>query len=321
MIKSDYWDLTTNPHTEVKLSILSKYLPAWADILFGQYRKNVTWVSWRTLYYVDCFAGRGKYHKNGKQDCVDGSPILALKTAVAKQQHIKEKFNLDVEIKCRFIEHKSKSVQELKSFCSEYDGKVDYKILDGNFSDLIHDVVVETGNSPAFFFVDPAGIREMRKQSVDKIIRKKGARDIMLNYIVDGPRRVGGLDRSIREGTYKGKDIVKHMKVIKTLEDFSGMPVNDFIKETDKETLIQYVRSVFESNNSLRKESDRLETIAYNMPHPDRNDTIYYLLFSSRKGVAMKIMKNIFSDSKKHDLTGTISLFDPSDEDFNLGPH
>ncbi len=320
MIGKDYWDLTDNPHTELKLEMLNKYLFAWADILLAQYKRNL-WKDWATLYYIDCFCGRGKYHKNGKNDCINGSPLIALENALIKQTHYKEKHNIDIKIKCIFIDSDKKSIRELTEFCKAYEGKVDYEIISGDFNSVIGDVVNKTGLSPAFFFVDAGGISELKKDSVAKIISKRGARDIMVNYVVGGTRRVGGLAKSIFDGRYKGKNIDKEFKIINSLTDFAGMDILKHLDKLDKlqkDLLVRYVENVLEANNSITRLDDRLETIAYDMKHPDKADVIYYLLFSSRKQVALKVMKRIFKDAKKVDYNGQVGLFDSIDEDFDI---
>ena len=54
--------------SRIKHKILTRYLPSWATILGSAFDK---------LYYIDCFAGPGKYESEGKP--VDGSPIIAVK--------------------------------------------------------------------------------------------------------------------------------------------------------------------------------------------------------------------------------------------------
>lgn len=56
--------------SKIKHQILTRYLPNWAIILGSAFEK---------LYYVDCFAGPGRYESEGEQ--VDGSPIIAVKAA------------------------------------------------------------------------------------------------------------------------------------------------------------------------------------------------------------------------------------------------
>jgi hypothetical protein len=147
---------------------------------------------------------------------------------------------------------------------------------------------------------------------------KRGARDIMLNYVINGPRRIKGLAKSIFSGSYRGKDIVKDFKIIGTWEDFAGMEIYNQLDMDMKELLKHYVNNVIEANNKIVDTKDRLETIAYDMKHPDKSDLIYYLLFSSRKNVAIDIMKQIFRDAKKKDYSGQGSLFLPNSSDFEI---
>ncbi|MCX6813391.1 MAG: three-Cys-motif partner protein TcmP [Candidatus Azambacteria bacterium] len=82
----DFWNITNKPQTKTKLKILEDYLHAWAKILAKQ--------SWcHEMYFVDCFAGRGKYHNEGKEDSVLGSPLIALEVA----KLVKEKYNKDIK--------------------------------------------------------------------------------------------------------------------------------------------------------------------------------------------------------------------------------
>ena len=54
--------------SRIKHHILTRYLPSWAVILGSAFD---------LLYYVDCFAGPGRYELDG--ETVDGSPVIAAK--------------------------------------------------------------------------------------------------------------------------------------------------------------------------------------------------------------------------------------------------
>lgn len=86
MAKNDFWDLSCRPYTQLKLKILKEYLDFWAKIFFSQASKHKDWKEYQDVYYIDCFAGRGKYHCNGQKDAIDGSPLIALKCASEFQQ-------------------------------------------------------------------------------------------------------------------------------------------------------------------------------------------------------------------------------------------
>jgi three-Cys-motif partner protein len=58
--------------SRIKHAILEKYLPPWSTILGSRYR---------TLTYIDCFAGPGEYESSGNR--VDGSPTIAVRAGIA----------------------------------------------------------------------------------------------------------------------------------------------------------------------------------------------------------------------------------------------
>lgn len=310
MIKKDYWEI--KPHTERKLEILGKYLNAWCDIVFALYQKNQNWKDWRFPYYIDCFSGRGMYHKDGETNNIKGSPIIAIEKFIEKKRQFQSKAGFSIEPRIRLIEYDGKFADELSTFISDYHSEIDIKVINDDFNNAIDGIVKETNYSPAFFFVDAGGIKELRAESVEKIVTKKGARDILLNYVVDGQIRIGGLAKRIIDGTYKGKRQEGAFKTIERLEDFTGMSIYDFLEETNndyKEALLSYVENVLHANNLLLNEEDRLQTIVYNMKDLDRQKLVYYLLFSSRKDVATKIMKKIFQESKNSE-TNQLSMFE-----------
>lgn len=310
MIKQDYWNI--RPHTQRKLDILDRYLHSWCDIIFAYYRRNLKWEAWKTPYYIDCFSGRGMYHKDDKLDSVKGSPIIAIEKLIEKKRQLKAKYQLDIFPKVRLIEFVEPWAKELDKFVTPYKAELDIKVFNKDFNFAIKDLVNETGFSPTFFFVDAGGIKELKKESVDYIVRKKGARDVLLNYVVDGPKRIGGLGKSLINGSYKGKRIDGAIKTIEQLQDFTGMDIGKYLEQTkneNKDALYAYVQNVLHSNNQIKDPSDRLTTVVYDMKDLSRQRLVYYLLFSSRKSVATDIMKSIFKESKANE-NNQGSLFD-----------
>lgn len=76
MKREDLWDITNKEQTQLKLDILEKYLKQWALIIGETFSSG---------YYIDCFAGRGKYHKDGIKNSVLGSPLIAQKIGLEVQ--------------------------------------------------------------------------------------------------------------------------------------------------------------------------------------------------------------------------------------------
>jgi three-Cys-motif partner protein len=312
MIKPDYWNI--RPHTERKLDILDKYLTSWCDIIFSYYKRNPKWTAWKTPFYIDCFSGRGMYHKGDSLNSVKGSPIVAIEKFIEKSKFMREKYKFDITPKIRLIEFVEEWYKELDNFVDPYRKHIDIKIYNSDFNTVIGEIVNETGFSPTFFFVDAGGIKELKKSSVEQIVSKKGARDILLNYVVDGPKRIGGLGKSLLNGSYKGKRIDGAIKTIEQLQDFTGMDISKYLEETNnenKDALYSYVQNVLHSNNKIKDDADKLTTVVYDMKDLSRQRLVYYLLFSSRKNVATDIMKSIFKESKRTENQQT-SLFGPN---------
>lgn len=302
MSKKDPWDLTNRPHTKLKLEIYRKYIDSWCAIFKNQY-----WA--KEIFIIDCFAGRGYYKDSGK--IIDGSPLIAIKTAKKFQDLFnssKNKNKNSFKIKCVFIEENKKCVEKLKDALSPYLACVDYDIISADFNKVICNIVKKISNKPALFFIDPYGIKPIKKESIFSVVNKNGAKDILFNYINEGVIRIAGLTRKCMEK--KAEDItLKEIKTITNLTDFLGEEGLDIIDENEIEILKYYVENIIKSNNKNVESKDKLEVIAFNMPYSHKSDTIYYLLFASRNKNAVKIVKQVYAKSKENDLHGQRSLF------------
>lgn len=297
----NYWTLKNRPHTKLKLDIYKKYLDVWCSIFEKQkfYEK---------VFVVDCFAGRGNYED--ETGLVDGSPLITVRAAKKFQEdflkmHNKNKSNF--RIYCIFIEDKPEYVENLNKLLLACKDTVDFKIIAGDFNVVIDDVLKEIGYSPALFFIDPFGIKTLKRKSVESIVTKKGAKDILLNYIQEGIERIGGLAKKCL--SKKLEDIsVKEIKTIKNLNDFMGNL--DCIGKEEGDTLKMYVEEVLKGNNKNVNDKDKLDVLAFDMPYPNKSDAIYYLLFASRNKNAVKIVSQVYAKSKQVGLNGQKSLFD-----------
>lgn len=295
MKKSNYWDLTYRPYTQLKLKILKEYLDFWARVFFSQASKHKNWKEYQTIYYVDCFAGRGKYHKDKKENIVNGSPLMALECALKFQRQQKY---YGIKMNCIFIEKTKKSSKDLEDFCKGYKEKVDYKIYkEKDFNDIISEIVSAINYHPAFFFIDPYGIKELKKESLEKIVNRKGATDILLNYIKGGVERITGLIKKKVPDILNQEISSRDIKTIKCLTDFYGLDIFNKLNVTEKEKLKEWADSIFQ-NSELK------EKVVFPMPYLHKSDNIYYLLFASRKPVARKIILDIFKKSKSKTYQG-----------------
>lgn len=150
MTKDDIWDIKNRQQTRIKLDILKKYLKAWAIIIGSHFSE---------AYFIDCFAGRGKYHHGEKKDSVSGSPIIGIETCLeVKEIKLKKRLKFDLNIVA--IEADKNNTRDLKRFVKEADPNSETKIeiLESKFDEAILEILEKISGKPAFFFIDPYGI-------------------------------------------------------------------------------------------------------------------------------------------------------------------
>src|SRR4030067_3617230 len=109
MSKDDIWDITNRQQTQIKLDILKKYLRAWTIIIGTHFP---------TAYFVDCFAGRGKYHKDGQKDNISGSPLIGLEISLEVRK-IKQKKGINFDLNIIAIEADKNNLISLTEFFRE----------------------------------------------------------------------------------------------------------------------------------------------------------------------------------------------------------
>ncbi|MCX6739621.1 MAG: three-Cys-motif partner protein TcmP [Candidatus Parcubacteria bacterium] len=307
MPKTNYWDLTNRPHTKLKLEIYEKYLKSWCQIF-----KKQAWA--KDVFIVDCFAGKGDYLDNGA--IVDGSPLITIKTVKEINEDFKNNKvrNKDYfKIKCFFIEENSGYANNLTKLLEPYKKDVEFEIINDDFNKVIARLVKDMANKPALFFIDPYGIKSVNKSSILSVINKPGAKDILFNYINEGVIRIAGLAKKVI--TRDIDDItVTELKTIKHLQNFIGDKFLELIDKNDIEILKYYVDNILKSNNNDTAGKNNLDVIGFDMPYPNKSDTIYYLLFASRNKQAMKIVSQVYANSKKENLQKQKSLFDSKEQ-------
>jgi three-Cys-motif partner protein len=136
--------------TRLKHDVLSNYLTKWSFIL-GRPRSGAK----RTLYFVDCFAGPGRYA--GGQP---GSPVIAM---VAGQQ-LNDSFQ-DSFLECHFVERDRRVYESLRweVEVAQYDcPSVWAKAYLGPFEEHIDNIFEQIPDgSPTLIFLDPYRIMEL----------------------------------------------------------------------------------------------------------------------------------------------------------------
>lgn len=132
--------------SRIKHQILTRYLPSWATILGS---------SFDLLYYVDCFAGPGRYESDG--EIVDGSPIIAVKAGkeFATQNANKKLGIVLVEDDTEQL----KQLQDCLRSTQPYPSNFEVSARLANSRDFIPKIIgqIRKRTAPSFFLVDPYG--------------------------------------------------------------------------------------------------------------------------------------------------------------------
>lgn len=275
MMKEDIWDITNREQTKIKLEILRKYLKAWAIIIGSHFP---------TAYFVDCFAGRGKYHLGGKKNSVSGSPLIGVETSV-EVKAIKKKKGIDFNLNVIAIESDKDNIASLNKFLEEIASKCETKIklFKSEFASAIPEIVKNIDNIPAFFFIDPYGIKGINKDTLDLIVNRNGSTEIFFNYMTMGIQRVKGQQKNIDN---KDENIkITAIKTVSHMDNFFGD--KKWIEKDDEELLKHFVEQVFNKNYKF--------VLNFNVPYSKRSGTIYNLLFATNYSCGEKIMRDIMT--------------------------
>jgi three-Cys-motif partner protein len=284
------WDISNRTPTKTKLEILEKVFVVWLTIWNKQ-----DWVS-NEWYVIDLFAGRGKYINNGNE--ANGSPLIFLTTILQKLENLKK----NLKIKLFFIEKDRDNFNSLKSnvyrFIEEnieIKNKIEIEYFNNDCNTIIDDILSKIKNEathPLFVLIDPTGL-QAKKATIEKILGLKNHKDIMFNYSLEGVRRTSGVARKV----YQQGDLTnREIKTVKTLQEFIGEN-NNITNKSDIEKLKEYC-NIFTSKN--------LGFVAFDVKYPDRDDTLYYLLFVSKKLPIIDIVKDIYAKHKEKILGLTL---------------
>lgn len=295
MKNDDIWDISNRPQTQIKLDILRKYLRAWA-IIVGEYYPEA--------YYVDCFAGRGSYHKGNIKNCIPGSPLIGTRTAI-EVKNIKAKKGLSFILKIIAVESNRRNADDLEQFIRQ-DGpasNVSFELKNAEFDNALEDIIKVANKKPAFFFIDPYGIKTISKESLDLIICRNGSTEIFLNYMNMGVQRVSGQLKNVKHENEKIR--IKAIKTVSHLNDLFGDM--SWADKNSEELLKHFVEKVLSNKYNY--------VLNFKMPYPDRSGIMYNLLFATNYPAGEKIMKDIMT---KNLFKGTLFEKCPFEIDLNI---
>lgn len=295
----------TNPHFEQSLpewsarkhAILADYLPAFCRALSG--RGN-------TIWYVDGYAGAGVYQDPSKDDSTIqyGSPVLAARTAQL----------LPYDVRCVNVESDKTHFATLQETTRDFDQTKIRNIL-GDFKQVVGDVLELVSGSPALFFLDSFGTKDLPMAGlVDQIASRRQPTDILLRYGTEAVRRLAG---------YADRESDEHNKKINAghLDNwFRGSGWRDIVRSSPAsardEALLDYYKQQLISISGGR--------IEFVQSYPIRTIngiTKYHIVFATGDRLGLKIMSEILykeneaylqdqeSDRLKRSGQGSLNLF------------
>lgn len=136
--------------SKIKDTLLGGYLP--------QYFQKVLFTK-RPIYYVDCFAGKGRF-----DDGQDGSPMIAAQS-ISKSIAISklEPALLQDAIRPYFIElNHAAALRENMKTAPCFPGK--YEVISGKFEEKICGILSDRKGDNVFLYIDPYGIKALDSQ-------------------------------------------------------------------------------------------------------------------------------------------------------------
>ncbi len=253
------WPL--EPHTRAKHEILRRYLEAWTAILgLGGFP---------TIAYVDGFAGPGIYD-NGE----DGSPIIALKSALKHQAKIKS------ELRFLFIEHDKKRAAQLNECVAALTLPANFKVriapgmtFEQGFRAHLLDPyrAARKPPPPTFAFIDPFGWTGVPFALIKDILANKSC-EVLFNFMyeeinrfIEHPEQTKNFDDLF--GTVDWRGVSKLVDARARRDFFHGL----YVRQLRQQAGARYVRS-FEMRNK-------------------KDATDYFLFFATNSAKGMEKMK------------------------------
>jgi three-Cys-motif partner protein len=210
------------PHTLAKHAILARYLDAWFPIL--AHSAAVHKSGRPEVLYIDAFAGPGRYSKGE-----DGSPIIAIKRAMRRQQ-------LRAPVRLLFVEsdepthaHLTAVIEELRPQWSASPSIASVQARHGECEAELSaelDAAERAGVAfgPALAFLDQFGFSDVPINLVRRVLSFSACEAFIylnfrnINRFITDPSKAGGLDRTFGDSTWRaaiGKPELDQVRIIR----------------------------------------------------------------------------------------------------------
>ena len=277
------------PWSKWKHAILQKYLEAMVAILR----------SWGVIYFVDGFAGPGRYI----EDQVDGSPLLAARHAETLASSAKKYM-----LKCINIESDPEVFENLQNSISDF--RAHTTNFHGEFGTFVKEIINLVDDKPALFFLDPIGIKGLEWHTLLPVFHRESTTELLIRFDAQTATRLTGSDDNLHRtfNSILGEDNSRYWK--RYIENGTLSPVEK------KSRLTQAYE------DKLKR---HFEFVARMPIKSSDNQLKYHLLFATRSVKGVQVMNDVFcsiSDMRDRSLDkeqGTarsrqLNMFEPSAE-------
>lgn len=277
--------------SEVKLRILSSFLPPWGAKLgsLARQRNGVLW-------YVDGFAGKGKYN-----DGSDGSPLLGLHEA-SRIRAASRGYSLA----CFFVEANRNNWSTLDSLIEPYRSN-GFHIRNerGEFSDLAGEINRTTSGSPILLFIDPFGIKPLVYSEFRQLLSRRSPVDLILTF------QHTAIPRLAKDHPHLVSQAIGTDAWLAGWDQLQG-----YARQTE------HVLRFF--GNNLRRDGDFFDVVNYPIRASLDSAPKYFLVFASRHYDAFELwndqvaqQQSRLSQRQYHNLIGQSSFLLQFDEEIS----
>jgi len=296
--------------SERKHAILKEYLPAFCRAISSQARGG-------TIWYVDGYAGAGVYQDSQSPDSpgAEGSPVLAAR--ITEQ--------LPYTINCINVEEDQDNFDSLQRETARFSHVENIR---NDFNAVVEDVLARVAGSPAFFFLDSFGTKELPMDGlVDRIAMRRNPTDVLLRYATSAVRRLAAsYEKDPIRGGANARNLDKWFRGQgwrPLIEQYTG-------NDRDNALLTYYLGQLVSISNGR---------LSFACDYPIRSTdglTKYHLVFATGNRLGMKLMSDILfvaetkyaQDHAAHRTekevarrNGQLSLFDPPAPDPDAETH
>ncbi len=243
----------------VKHTILKTYLQR-LFMIVGQGKETV-------INYVDCFAGPWHEEDDSLSDTSIG---VSLEQMAQCQQSLKEVFDREITFRALYIEKDPVAFSKLQTFLSQqpYTG-IEAECLNGDYTELLSDIVSWCKGQFTFFFVDPMGWQNVVGAKTMMPLLRLGKAEFLINLMYDFINRFVSVERHTED----------------MVELFGEVPV--FGGETPEERQ-EILLAAYRHN--LRKYYQG-RTAYVPIEKPGKNRVHYYLVYLTRHPRGIDVFK------------------------------